>query len=225
MLTINGGSSSLKFAIFPLKGPETFEPLLSGRIEQVGRPSARATITESSGSETESSAVNAPDLDSAAGWLVDWVEQRGGWSRMAGIAHRVVHGGARYFRPERITGELLAELRRITPMDPEHLPGEIAVIERFQSRLPELAQFACFDTAFHHDMPRVAQIVPIPRRFQEHGVRRYGFHGLSYSYLMEALVRDIGPRAASGRVVLAHLGSAPAWPRSATAARSIRPWP
>jgi acetate kinase len=207
VLTINGGSSSLKFAIFPLNGPETLRPLLSGRIEQIGRSDARAAVTEVAGGVTESTAVNTPDLDSAAGWLIDWVEQREGWSSMAGIAHRIVHGGARYFKPERITTELLAELRRITPMDPDHLPGEIAVIERFRNRLPELPQVACFDTAFHHDMPRVAQIVPIPRRFQECGVRRYGFHGLSYSYLMEALVREAGPQAASGRIVLAHLGS------------------
>ena len=92
-------------------------------------------------------------------------------------------------------------------MDPDHLPGEIAVIERFRDRMPDLPQVACFDTAFHHDMPRVARIVPIPRRYESSGVRRYGFHGISYTYLMEALTRVAGPEVASGRVILAHLGS------------------
>jgi acetate kinase len=207
LLTVNGGSSSLKFAIFPLDAPDPPRPLLAGRIERIGLPDTRAVIGEPAGGARESTTVHAPDLPTAAGWLIDWLEQHVGWPAIAGVAHRVVHGGARYFRPERITGEMLAELRRITPMDPDHLPGEIAVIERFQARLPELPQVACFDTAFHHDLPRVAQIVPIPRRFESSGVRRYGFHGLSYAYLMEALARVAGPEVAAGRVILAHLGN------------------
>ena len=207
LLTVNGGSSSLKFAIFPLNLSESFRPHLSGQIERIGQANARAVTKVSGEDAPQSTSLNAPDLASAATWLIEWVEQNAGWSTIAGIAHRVVHGGMRYFHPERVTGELLAELRRITPMDPDHLPGEIAVIEQFRSRLPDLAQIACFDTAFHHDMPRVAQLVPIPRRFQSSGVRRYGFHGLSYSFLMEALAREAGPLAAAGKVVLAHLGS------------------
>ena len=118
-----------------------------------------------------------------------------------------MHGGPNYVGPERITPEVMGELRRLSPMDPDHLPGEIAVIERFRERLPEMPQVACFDTAFHHDMPRVARIVPIPRRFEAAGVRRYGFHGISYAYLMEALALAAGPEAAAGRVILAHLGN------------------
>jgi acetate kinase len=102
---------------------------------------------------------------------------------------------------------MIDELRRISPMDPDHLPGEIAALERFREHRPEMPQVACFDTAFHHDLPRVAQIIPIPRRFEAAGVRRYGFHGISYTYLMEALAHDAGPEAASGRVILAHLGN------------------
>jgi acetate kinase len=123
------------------------------------------------------------------------------------VAHRVVHGGPDYFGPERITPAVLGALRRLRPMDPDHLPGELAAIEQFHRRLPETPQVACFDTAFHHDLPRVARIVPIPRRFEAAGVRRYGFHGLSYAYLMEALAAAAGPEMADGRVILAHLGN------------------
>ncbi len=207
LLTLNGGSSSLKFAVFPLDSPEPAHRLFAGRIERIGLSDPRAVITDSSGGSGEPMTVHAPDLPMAADWLIDWLDQHVGWPSIAGVAHRVVHGGAQYFRPERVTDEMLAELRRITPMDPDHLPGEIAVIERLRGRMPELPQIACFDTAFHHDMPRVARIVPIPRRFESSGVRRYGFHGLSYAYLMEALARVAGPEAAAGRVILAHLGN------------------
>ena len=208
LLTVNGGSSSLKFAVFPSEPPDPTQPLLAGRIERIGLPDARAVIAEPAGGARESMAVDAPDLPTAATWLIDWLERHVDCSAIAGVAHRVVHGGARYVGPERVTAEMLAELRRITPMDPDHLPGEIAVIERFQAHLADLPQVACFDTAFHRDLPRVAQIVPIPRRFESSGVRRYGFHGLSYSYLMEALTRVAGSEGgSSGRVVLAHLGN------------------
>ena len=151
--------------------------------------------------------MSAPDLGAAAEAFITWLDKHVGRSAIAGVGHRVVHGGPRYYRPEPITAELIAELRRICPLDVEHLPAEIDLIERFQKLLPGLCQVACFDTSFHHDMPRVAQIVAVPRRFEASGVRRYGFHGLSYSFLVEELERLVGPQAAAGRVILAHLGS------------------
>ena len=117
----------------------------------------------------------------------------------------MVHG-MKHTEPERITSKLLAALRHITPYDPEHLPREIALIEAFRGRHPKLPQVACFDTAFHRSMPRVAKLLPIPRRYAAKGVERYGFHGLSYAYLMEEL-RRLDPAAARGRVILAHLGN------------------
>ena len=102
---------------------------------------------------------------------------------------------------------MIEELQRLSPFDPDHLPEEILLTEAFHRRFPELPQVACFDTAFHHDMPRVAQLLPIPRRYEAQGVRRYGFHGLSYAFLMEELARVAGPEAARGRVILAHLGN------------------
>ncbi len=119
----------------------------------------------------------------------------------------MVHGGPEYSRPQRITRELVAALRELSPFDPEHLPEEILLTEAFQRRFPDLPQVACFDTAFHRDMPRVARLLPLPRRFDAKGVRRYGFHGLSYAFLMEELARLAGEEAARGRIILAHLGN------------------
>jgi acetate kinase len=123
------------------------------------------------------------------------------------VGHRVVHGGPKYSEPQRITPEMVAELHQLEAFDPDHLPEEILLTEAFHRRFSDLVQVACFDTAFHHDMPRVAQLLPIPRRYESKGVRRYGFHGLSYAYLLEELARVAGPQAARGRVILAHLGN------------------
>ncbi len=143
---------------------------------------------------------------------MDWLASADGMGgetamgAMAAVGHRVVHGMS-HVEPETITDALLDELRRIQPYDPDHLPGEIALIEAFRQRLPALPQVACFDTAFHRSMPRVAKLLPIPRQFDAKGVQRYGFHGLSYSFLVEELERVAGTPAAQGRVVLAHLGN------------------
>jgi acetate kinase len=119
----------------------------------------------------------------------------------------VVHGGPKYSAPQRITADMVGELRRLSPFDPEHLPQELLLTEAFHRRFPNLPQVACFDTAFHHELPRVARLLPIPRRYEALGVRRYGFHGLSYAFLLEELARQAGAEAAQGRVILAHLGN------------------
>jgi acetate kinase len=137
--------------------------------------------------------------------LVQWLRQRGQAGELAAVGHRVVHGMGR-FDPERITPALLEALHRIEPVDPDHLPVEIALIEAARVALPGVAQVACFDTRFHRDLPRVAAQLPLPRRFEAQGLRRYGFHGLSYTFLLETLGRIAGPEAAQGRVILAHLG-------------------
>jgi acetate kinase len=151
--------------------------------------------------------VVAPDHTAAVGALMDWIEERIGRGGLAAVGHRVVHGGPRYSDPQVITTEMVDELRQLRLFDPEHLPEEIQLTEAFHHRYPELPQVACFDTAFHHDLPRVAQLLPIPRRYEAQGVRRYGFHGLSYAFLMLELARLAGTQAAQGRVILAHLGS------------------
>jgi len=148
-----------------------------------------------------------PDHTAAVAVLLHWLEEHRGQEALSAVGHRVVHGGPKYSEPQRITPEMVEELRRLSPFDPEHLPEEIALVEAFGRRFPELPQVACFDTAFHHDLPRVAQMLPIPRRFEAQGVRRYGFHGFSYAFLMEELARVAGTEAARGKVVLAHLGN------------------
>jgi acetate kinase len=139
--------------------------------------------------------------------ILDWLDANLGGDELAAIGHRVVHGGPDYSEPQRITPAMVAALQKISAFDPQHLPMEIMLIEAFQRRHAAVAQVACFDTAFHHDLPRVAQLLPIPRRYQAKGLRRYGFHGLSYAYLMQELARVNGAQGARGRIVLAHLGN------------------
>jgi acetate kinase len=204
LLTINGGSSSIKFAVY-----QTGEPLvrtLHGKVDRIGLPGTTLTFNGPAGNGEEKRGIEASDHKSAAGFLIRWLEARIGFASVKAVGHRVVHG-MNYTEPQRVTQELLDELHRIRPYDPDHLPQEIELIEAFRRHGSKLLQVACFDTAFHRTMPRVARLLPIPRRFDAMGVQRYGFHGLSYAWLMEELARVAGAKAAQGRVVLAHLGN------------------
>jgi acetate kinase len=205
ILTINGGSSSIKFALFEAGDP--LQRLLAGANERIGLPEASLRVKGSDPADNVARLVRAPDHTAAVGTLMDWIEERLGRDALTAVGHRVVHGGPKYNRPQRITAEMVAELHRLSPFDPEHLPEEILLTEAFHRRFPDLPQVACFDTAFHHDLPRVARLLPIPRRYEAQGVRRYGFHGLSYAFLMEELGRLAGAQAAQSRVILAHLGN------------------
>jgi acetate kinase len=205
ILTVNGGSSSIKFALFETGRP--LQKVISGGIERIGLPDARLRTKGIADGDGVSEQVTASDPTAAVGVLVDFLEKRGTPERLSAIGHRVVHGGPKYSEPREITTEMIRELRELEPFDPDHMPEEILLIEELQRRFPDLPQVACFDTAFHHAMPRVAQILPIPRRYEAKGVRRYGFHGLSYEYLMGELTRIDGPGTVNGRVILAHLGS------------------
>lgn len=205
ILTINGGSSSIKFALF--EAGDSLRRILEGEIDRIGQPDAALRVKGDAQSDNVSRSVAAPDHTAAVGVLMDWIEQRSEHKALTAVGHRVVHGGPKYCEPHRITSEMVEELRRLSPFDPEHLPEEILLIEAFQQRFPDLPQVACFDTAFHHDLPRIARLLPIPRRYEAQGVRRYGFHGLSYEFLMGELARVAGAEAAQGRVILAHLGN------------------
>ena len=205
ILTINGGSSSIKFALF--EAGESLQRILEGAIERIGLAESTLRVKGLDSADDFSRPVSAPDHTVAVGVLVDWIEERIGSDALAAVGHRVVHGGPKYSEPQRITTEMVEELHRLSPFDPDHLPEEILLTEAFHRRFPNLPQVACFDTAFHHDLPRVARLLPIPRRYEAQGVRRYGFHGLSYGFLMGELARLAGVEAAQGRVVLAHLGN------------------
>jgi acetate kinase len=205
ILTINGGSSSIKLALF--EAGDSLRRVLEGGIERIGLPDATFRVKGLNQADSFSRLVRAPDHAVAVAALMDWIEERGGRHTLTAVGHRVVHGGPRYCKPERITPQMVEELHRLSPFDPDHLPEEILLTEAFHHRFPELPQVACFDTAFHHDLPRVAQLLPIPRRYEAQGVRRYGFHGLSYAFLMGELARLAGLESAQGRVILAHLGN------------------
>jgi acetate kinase len=205
ILTINGGSSSIKFALF--EAGDSLQRILEGGIERIGLPETRFAVKGSNPADNFSRSMTAANHTAAVGVLMDWIEERFRRGELTAVGHRVVHGGPKYSEPQRITAEIVEELHQLRPFDPEHLPEEILLTEAFHHRFPDLLQIACFDTAFHHDLPRVAQQLPLPRRYEAHGVRRYGFHGLSYAFLMEELTRVAGPQAARGRVILAHLGN------------------
>ena len=205
ILTINGGSASIKFAFFD--ADQKLKRILEGRIERIGLPKATFLVKGLNKADNFTRSVIAPNHTAAVGLLMDWIEERIQRGELTAVGHRVVHGGPKYSEPQRITTEMIAELHQLQPFDPDHLPEEILLTEAFHRRFPNLPQVACFDTAFHHNMPRVAQLLPIPRRYEIQGVRRYGFHGLSYAFLIEELARVAGPQAARGRVILAHLGN------------------
>src|ERR1700760_1304783 len=182
ILTINAGSSSVRYALFS-NGKEP-RRVLDGKMERLGSEPAEATARRVVQELKDKCSPGTPDA----------------------VGHRVVHG-LQHTQPERINASLLGELRRIRSFDPEHLPREIDIIEAMQREYPKVPQVACFDTAFHRGMPTVATMLPIPRRFFAQGVQRYGFHGLSYTFLLKELHRLRDPAAAKGRVILAHLGS------------------
>lgn len=202
ILILNGGSSSLKFAVCDDAARGTW--MLRGQFEGVGTSNTLLSMKEGgTGSRRD---VGAMDHSAATGFLLDWLKERLGRGSVVAVGHRVVHGGLRYQAPQAIDEAMIAELRRLCPFAPEHLPTEIDIISACRERFDAVLQVACFDTAFHRDLPTVARILPIPRRFKAEGVVRYGFHGISYTHILERLRHEVAERA-KGRLILAHLGN------------------
>ncbi len=205
LLAINGGSSSLKFAVFsPGRTPTR---RLAGQIERIGLAKPHFTYRKGAAGAGQTQPVAARNHRVAAEFLLHWLNECIGLYQIAAVGHRIVHGGPRFHAPVRVTPKLLRELRQLSPYDPDHLPAELQLLETFHRGLPAAPHVACFDTAFHHDLPRVAQLLPLPRRLKAKGVRRYGFHGLSYEFIFTELQQVAGRKAAHGRLVLAHLGN------------------
>lgn len=202
-LTLNGGSSSLKFALFDLDGRTR---LLGGKFDRLGRSGTTFEI-EGTNLPRQTEGVSATSHAEALDILFDWIDRELGQQVIAAIGHRIVHGGPRYLAHSKVDDAMLDELKSIVAYAPEHLPAEIAMMKACRERHAALPQIACFDTAFHAHMPLVARMLPIPRRFHEQGVQRYGFHGLSYSYLLQEQRRLAGEQQADRRLVLAHLGN------------------
>ncbi|HVT11787.1 MAG TPA: acetate/propionate family kinase [Fimbriimonadaceae bacterium] len=205
ILTVNGGSSSIKFSLCEPPSGADARPraAVRGSVERIGLPGTTLTYDGSDGPIE----IDGGSHGDAARTLIEHIEKLLGGVSPIGVGHRVVHGGLHYQDHQVVTDELIAELKRTQPLDLAHLPREVALIEEFRAGFRGVPQVACFDTAFHRGLPRVAQLLPIPRRYADAGIRRFGFHGLSYSYLMGELRRVAGEDAANGRVLLAHLGS------------------
>jgi acetate kinase len=204
VLIVNGGSSSIKFALYQTGQP--LKRMLYGKIDRIGLSGTNLTFQYADGKPSSGRKLTVADHKSAADFLIEWLDAQPDFASVKAVGHRVVHG-MKHSEPEIVSKELLAELHRISSYDPDHLPGEIELIETFRRRHPKMPQVACFDTAFHQTMPRLAKLLPIPRRFDAKGIQRYGFHGLSYAYLMGELARLGEPVAMKGRVILAHLGN------------------
>src|SRR5262249_44780550 len=234
VLTVNGGSSSIKFALYAAE--MTPQRLLSGAIERIGLPDAALTVALAGVKKTERQPVEAPNHRQAMREVIRKLEELAvppsGGSTSGGlgassskpaeagttsagaasvgtisaIGHRIVHGGPRYSESCLVDSALTDELKRLYPLDPAHLPGEVALIEACLAEFPDVPHVACFDTAFHRDLPDCARLLPVPRKFAAEGVRRYGFHGLSFTFLLQELKR-LAPAEAAGRVIFAHLGA------------------
>jgi len=205
VLALNAGSSSIKFALF--EAGDSLRQTRVGAVEGIGREGSTLRVEGEHPHDCDLRVVNAADHRAAIAVLMEWFDEHREQFVFHAVGHRVVHGGARFSLPVSISAEVLKQLQALSPLAPQHLPEEVLLAEAIQLRWPDLPQVACFDTAFHHALPRVAQLLPIPRRFEGAGIRRYGFHGLSFTYLMGELERLDGPACANGRVILAHLGS------------------
>jgi acetate kinase len=205
ILVMNSGSSSIRFAVYQVS--ESLQKILHGKIDRIGLKNTTLQFDDVINQHRDTVEIAVTNHSAAASYLMDWLLKQNIFSSVIGVGHRIVHG-MRHTESERVTDALLAELHRIKPCDPKHLPGEIALIEAFHQSYPMIPQVACFDTAFHQTMPEIAKLLPIPRRYNIQGIQRYGFHGLSYSYLMQQLQHLSSPdKATNKRTILAHLGN------------------
>jgi acetate kinase len=207
ILAVNAGSSSIKFALFKVGNQSSLSLMSKGGIKGVG-DDPHFTVADAAGSVLDDKHWQGKDaaFDAMLGALLAWAEKHVLPATLAAVGHRVVHGGRDFIAPVRLTAEIVQQLDALTPLAPLHQPHSLAPIRTLMALRPGLPQVACFDTAFHSIMPAVAKRFALPREYEDEGVRRYGFHGLSYEYIARAL-RQQAPGLAAGRVVVAHLGN------------------
>ena len=206
-LVLNSGSSSLKFAAFRTAAGADWPLAARGNLEGIGT-APKMSVRDGAGAAMPAPAPpeGVRDAGSALEHVLGWLRASFAGGRLIGVGHRVVHGGPRHAGPVVVTPEVLAELRELIPLAPLHQPYNLAAIEAVARHRPDVPQVACFDTSFHHSLPAVAQVVPLSAAARRGGVRRYGFHGLSYEYIASVLPQR-APQVAQGRVIVAHLGS------------------
>ncbi len=199
ILCLNGGSSSLKFAAYRMDGAAE-DRVFSGAVEAIGTAGGRAWL-RSKQSVIADQSGSFPDHAAAIKAMFTAFEQHG-VKDLAAAGHRIVHGGQKFTRPQLVDNELKRALKALVPFAPLHLPSQLAMIEAVAVHYPELPQVACFDTSFHSSMPEVAQRFALPKKLWQQGIKRYGFHGLSYEYVVAKLGNELGPRA-----IISHLGN------------------
>ncbi|HUC78978.1 MAG TPA: acetate/propionate family kinase [Candidatus Saccharimonadales bacterium] len=204
ILTINPGSTSIKIAIYEWK--EMPAPFLEAIINNIGTTEASLSISCKDPTYNQVHPIEVKNHDTAAKILVDKLKQLGFSQNIKVIGHRIVHGGPKYFKPSLIDNQVLEDMSNLLLLDPIHIPMELELIKSFQDLFPNVLQVASFDTSFHHHLPTVAQTLALPRHYESIGLRRYGFHGLSCSYIMTALKNLVGEERANGRIIIAHLG-------------------
>jgi acetate kinase len=205
ILTINSGSSSIKFGLYSVGRVETV--VLSGSVAGIGLGSGMFHVRDRDGKTMIEKHLQPVEHSEALKEIIEWLHGNPGAYHFDAVGHRLVHGGSRFSRPHLITPGLIETLHELMPFAPDHLPQEINAIEVFKRSYPDIKQVACFDTGFHRDMPRVAQIYALPGDLPREGVLRYGFHGLSYEYILSELSKEAGVEASKGRVIMAHLGN------------------
>ncbi|MFL5046246.1 MAG: acetate/propionate family kinase [Xanthobacteraceae bacterium] len=207
ILVVNAGSSSLKFQVFATDGAQDLRRLVKGQMDGIGtRPRLRADAADGKRLIDRSYPPGeVPDVPTAIGATATWLRETQKVQLLA-VGHRVVHGGPEYDRPVLVDQEVVTRLDRYVSLAPLHQPNNLAPIRALLARRPDLPQVACFDTAFHRGHDALADHYAIPERLYAEGVRRYGFHGLSYEYIAERLAQ-VAPDVADGRVIVAHLGS------------------
>ncbi|MEP6701551.1 MAG: acetate/propionate family kinase [Betaproteobacteria bacterium] len=204
ILAVNTGSSSLKSALYRANAPDT--AAFNVVVDRIGGMNARLRVTDGQGKALSESSVDAPDFDAALDSTLRVLEQFDPGHRLAGVGHRLVHGGLLFDRPQLITQAAMAALDDIARLAPEHMPQALVAVRFIAKRHPDVPQIACFDTAFHRAMPRVAQTIALPQRWRDEGFVRFGFHGLSYESAVSEL-RRVDPAGARGRTIVAHLGN------------------
>jgi acetate kinase len=205
VLVLNAGSSSLKFCVFVRAPRESWHLEARGQIEGIGT-SPHLSVKNGSNEVIADQDVPVRNERDALHAFTAWVHSKYGGLSVLGVGHRVVHGGSHFHGPTTVTPQVLVQLRDLVPLAPLHQPYNVAIIEAALERLPDVPQVACFDTSFHHGQAAVAELVPLPGALRLAGLKRYGFHGLSYEYIASVLP-DVAPKIASGRVIVAHLGS------------------
>jgi acetate kinase len=203
VLTINSGSSSIKFAVFAENGAE--KPVLKGQAQRIGIQGSSFQATDDAGREVARECRPLPDHQAALKLVLE--SAHAGTRHVQAVGHRIVRGGLQDKEPQLVTPALVERIRELIPYLPDHLPHQVAGIEAVRDFDPALAQVACFDTAFHCTMPRVAQLYALPRELADDGILRYGYHGLSYEYVISELAKQDGEMVARGRVIIAHLGN------------------